>query len=201
MAFPVYLSSPLSSRNQFGGFLNELGMTGKAIEIGCHQGEFSKIFIRTWEGEKLYCIDPYSNGYDQDDPVSRRSFHERRRDKEDWRKVTEEQRKRCLLIEKPSATAINLFTLNSVDFIYIDGNHQYHAVSWDIANWWKILRPGGVLAGHDWICPGEVNGGHGRAIQRALADFLSTIKGKEEYPVQLIVEENGFPWTWYLRKE
>jgi hypothetical protein len=37
-----------------------------------------------------------------------------------------------------------------VDFVYIDGNHGYRAVSEDIRAWWPKIRPGGVLGGHDF---------------------------------------------------
>jgi hypothetical protein len=37
-----------------------------------------------------------------------------------------------------------------VDFVYIDGNHNYRAVTEDIRAWWPKIRPGGVLGGHDF---------------------------------------------------
>jgi hypothetical protein len=37
-----------------------------------------------------------------------------------------------------------------LDFIYIDGNHSYKAVKFDILEARKIVRRGGVLGGHDY---------------------------------------------------
>ena len=38
----------------------------------------------------------------------------------------------------------------SVDFIYIDGNHQYLSVMEDLTIWNKKIKIGGVIAGHDF---------------------------------------------------
>ena len=37
-----------------------------------------------------------------------------------------------------------------LDFIYIDGNHQYDAVLFDILEARKIVKNGGVVGGHDY---------------------------------------------------
>jgi hypothetical protein len=36
------------------------------------------------------------------------------------------------------------------DFIYIDGDHGEEAVKEDLAAWFPLLRPGGLMAGHDF---------------------------------------------------
>lgn len=36
-----------------------------------------------------------------------------------------------------------------VDFVFLDGDHRYGAVSTDFCDWWKILSPGGAIAIHD----------------------------------------------------
>ncbi len=37
------------------------------------------------------------------------------------------------------------------DFIYLDARHDYCAVAEDIKCYWPKVRPGGILAGHDFI--------------------------------------------------
>jgi len=37
-----------------------------------------------------------------------------------------------------------------LDFIYIDGNHQYDAVLFDVLEARKIVKKGGVVGGHDY---------------------------------------------------
>jgi hypothetical protein len=50
----------------------------------------------------------------------------------------------------PSIRAATLFTNSSLDFVFIDANHSYEAVLSDLHAWWPKIRPGGLLAGHDY---------------------------------------------------
>jgi hypothetical protein len=35
-------------------------------------------------------------------------------------------------------------------FIYIDGSHSYQDASQDVANYWQLLEPGGIMVGDDY---------------------------------------------------
>lgn len=37
-----------------------------------------------------------------------------------------------------------------VDFVFIDAEHDYNSVRWDISDWLPKLNDGGVMAGHDY---------------------------------------------------
>jgi len=50
----------------------------------------------------------------------------------------------------PSVAAAATFSDASLDFVYIDADHAYEAVSEDIRAWWSKVKPGGVMAGHDY---------------------------------------------------
>lgn len=54
------------------------------------------------------------------------------------------------LIELPSAEAVKRFEDESVDFVFIDGNHAFEAVYEDLHIWYKRLKPGGIFSGHDF---------------------------------------------------
>jgi predicted O-methyltransferase YrrM len=41
-----------------------------------------------------------------------------------------------------------------VDMVFIDGDHRYETVLRDIRKAWKLLRPNGLLCGHDYEHPG-----------------------------------------------
>jgi hypothetical protein len=45
-----------------------------------------------------------------------------------------------------------------IDFIYLDGDHNYDIVKREINAFYQIIRPNGVLGGHDYtrLCPGVV---------------------------------------------
>ena len=46
--------------------------------------------------------------------------------------------------------AVKDFDDESLDFVYIDGNHLYPAVKKDIDLWWPKVKAGGVMGGHDY---------------------------------------------------
>ncbi len=43
----------------------------------------------------------------------------------------------------------------TIDFVFIDGCHQYAAVAEDIAACRRLVRPGGLLSGHDYLHRGH----------------------------------------------
>lgn len=46
--------------------------------------------------------------------------------------------------------AVKDFDDESVDFVYIDGNHEFKYVAEDICEWSKKVKKGGVISGHDY---------------------------------------------------
>lgn len=55
------------------------------------------------------------------------------------------------LMHMPSVEAAKTFADASVDFVYIDGWHDYESVRNDIAAWRPKVKKGGTIAGHDCI--------------------------------------------------
>jgi hypothetical protein len=54
------------------------------------------------------------------------------------------------VIEGDSAGSAEYFDDGSVDFCFIDAAHDYESVVRDIAAWLPKMRPGGIMAGHDY---------------------------------------------------
>jgi predicted O-methyltransferase YrrM len=46
--------------------------------------------------------------------------------------------------------AVKHFAPETLDFVYIDANHDYSHVLEDIEAWAKIVKPGGIVSGHDY---------------------------------------------------
>lgn len=51
-------------------------VTWNAIEIGCFNGESTYQFLEYFKFNLLYCIDPWMNGYDNNDPASKADMND-----------------------------------------------------------------------------------------------------------------------------
>lgn len=61
--------------------------------------------------------------------------------------------KRSILIRDFSNNAANKFENNSLDFIFIDGNHTYNSVKEDLESWCDKIKTGGFFVGDDYHLP------------------------------------------------
>ena len=190
--------APISTRNQFGCLLNELGLTGQAVEIGTHRADFAADFLYNWRGQKLLCVDPWKNppGYEYQAARLWGGAQTRYQDYEQARLNLAPYKGRAVLFMGTSEQAKAGVADSTLDFVHLDGDHTEPAVTQDITWWWPKLKPGGILAGHDIVCPGEPDGLWGRFIQPAVLKFASV----ENVHIQLVVEEGGQPWSYYLIK-
>jgi dTDP-4-dehydrorhamnose reductase len=53
-------------------------------------------------------------------------------------------------LKMTSLEAVEQFEDNSLDFVFIDASHEYEDVKADILAWIRKVKPGGILAGHDY---------------------------------------------------
>ena len=80
-----------------------------------------------------------------------------------------------------SEQAGRLFDDRSVDFCFIDGDHEYEAVREDLRTWFPRIRDGGIIGGHDYI-----NDAH-PGVKQAVDEFF-----KDQ------VKVSGM--SWHIRK-
>jgi hypothetical protein len=69
---------------------------------------------------------------------------------------------RSKLINTNSVEAAKQFSDNSLDFIFIDGDHSYERCFEDLNLWYSKVRPGGLFSGHDFSLVG---------VNKAILDF------------------------------
>jgi hypothetical protein len=143
-----FIEIPNMGRNELASLFNELQFT-KGVEIGVDRGEYSQILCEANKNLHLTSIDSYST--DTYDPgISAVSDAQKYLDS-----IYEEATNRlkpytCTILRKQSMDALADFADESLDFVYIDGNHDFVHVTNDIHYWLKKIRVGGILAGHDY---------------------------------------------------
>lgn len=135
---------PDCSRDDLPQFFVEMGYKIGA-EVGVDKGEFAEKLCRA--GLKVYAVDPWR--YD-DDYIDRHS-QERLDSFYEHAKQVLAPYPDSVVIRKTSMEAVQDFANESLDFVYIDANHQLRYVIEDLVEWSKKVKKGGVIAGHDYI--------------------------------------------------
>lgn len=122
----------------------ELGFK-EGAEVGTERGLYADMICRNNPGVKLHCVDPWEAYKGYRDHVSQDKldgFY-------DHAKALLEPHG-CVLHRGYSLDVVNEFKDNSLDFAYIDANHELSYVLRDIVEWHKKVKPGGIVAGHDY---------------------------------------------------
>jgi len=119
------------------------------VEIGTQRGTNAVNILKHLEIEKIYLVDPYEfydydgktpNAVDADD-VQDDNFKEAKR-------VLKKYFDKIEFVFKKSIDAVDSIP-NKLDFVYIDGNHDYQFVKSDIEEYYPKLKISGYLGGHD----------------------------------------------------
>uniref|UniRef100_A0A6M3IQB5 Putative methyltransferase n=1 Tax=viral metagenome TaxID=1070528 RepID=A0A6M3IQB5_9ZZZZ len=140
------------SRDELPEFFKQMGYEVGA-EIGAYKGAFTEKFCK--EGFRMFAIDPWVSY----DGAGRTQQRQERQD------FLYEHTKRtlapydCTIIRKTSMDALSDFKDGSLDFVYIDGDHEFSHIAADLVEWSKKVKPGGIVSGHDYFCtdPGARN--------------------------------------------
>lgn len=117
------------------------------VEVGVERGLYTEVLSRENPGVRLFGVDawcPYRGYRDHVDGGKLQRFYE------------EAQQRlapypRTSLIRGFSLDVVKQFEDDSLDFVYIDAAHDLQSCINDIAEWGKKIRPGGVIAGHDYV--------------------------------------------------
>lgn len=148
---PLITEFPIpAQRNDIIPMLEQLKWT-TAIEVGVQKGLLAKKMLSNWKScteYKLVDLWGKEEGYQEPGGHSQ-DFHDR---------AYGETRRRV----KPFMDKVEFFVMRSTDaakkmqdnhfdFVYLDARHDYCAVAEDIRSYWPKVRPGGILAGHDFI--------------------------------------------------
>ncbi len=144
---PMPIAMPFDRERGFTELLNDLKLKVGA-EIGVSKGRYAKWMFNKIKGLRLYAIDPYEvyGRYVEMNNAEGQRIYDG---------IYEEAKKRLSgynveFIKKFSIDAVKDFEDESLDFVYIDGNHTFEYAIQDIAEWERKVKFGGIVAGHDY---------------------------------------------------
>ena len=146
-----FIIEPNKTRRDLAKSFFDRGFTHGA-EIGVEQGEYSEILLE--ENPKLYLnlVDawktyPGYNDFTRQSKLDR--FYESTKNR------LHKYSNRVMYYHMFSIDASKNFSDESLDFVYIDANHDFYHFTQDLYLWSKKVRPGGIIAGHDFLSPEE----------------------------------------------
>jgi hypothetical protein len=135
---------------------------GTFVEVGCWQGMSLAYFLveanKSGKNLKVFGCDHF-RGSVNDGPllheagiksIAGHCFHNLRRAGYPY-----------AMINADSVTGATFFADCSIDYLFVDGSHDYQSVRDDLAAWMPKVRPGGIVAGHDFNQP---------AVERAVRE-------------------------------
>ena len=144
---------PNTGRDDLPVLFQKLGFK-VGVEVGVLKGCYAEQFLQANGALKLYAVDPWkrTDGFlDFSNRTLEKSYRSARKRLEKYN---------CELVRKTSMEALNDFQDNSLDFVYLDGDHTFKNVVLDICGWIKKVKIGGILSGHDFRRYVEENRSH-----------------------------------------
>jgi predicted O-methyltransferase YrrM len=93
-----------------------------------------------------------------------------------------------VFIRNQPSVEVNVYP-EILDFVFIDANHSYAAVTEDLMHWTPAVKSGGLVAGHDYNGVGDQT--HHFGVKRAVDEFCLREKRK-------VNTAGGYVW-WFKK--
>lgn len=180
----------INNRNNFADLLTDLKLTGEAAFVGTAEAQFEFWFLDRWPGRANF-IDPYRildapgfSGHGESDDAGQEARYQR------ILRQSQKYGDHCKILRMTSEQAAPRFADGSLDFCYLDAQHDYPSIKRDLELWHPKVKPGSILAGHDWVEDG-IHNGQSYGVKQAVRDFAIKY-GK----VIHFTHENDWPSWW-----
>jgi predicted O-methyltransferase YrrM len=166
----------MKNRIDLAKYFASLGFT-KGAEIGVADGRYSFILCKNIPGLELIAVDPfYRSGHEAKAHEILASFHTN-------------------IMKTTSMEAVLKVPDESLDFVFIDGDHHFDYVMEDIIGWTRKVRKGGIVSGHDFY------NFHNSGVKEA----VMTYAGIHEITLNIIPEDktayidDQHPCWWFVK--
>lgn len=163
------MNGPSAHRQALVSFIGSLGpgRPMRVAEIGVASGITSELLLRTFPHLTLVMVDPWRVFY----PGTRKTQCDYDSAYETAVRRTQFAGDRVAVLRLTSVEAAQEVKKRgwAFDLVFIDGAHFYENVRQDLEHWWPLVKPGGLLTGHDYDSPRNQTGAWG--VKRAVDEF------------------------------
>lgn len=187
----------MDTENTRTAVLNGLPRNSIGAEIGVYKGDFSDAILSVVKPNELHLIDPWKF---EDAECYAQSWYgsEVGKDQENMDSIYNAVRKRfsseikagvVCIHRSPSGESADLFHDEYLDWVYIDGNHQYEFVKNDLKSFYKKVKVGGLIACDDYGTKGWWEDG----VLKAVHEFLANNQCKAVFVAgtQFVIQKTG----------
>ena len=180
-------------------FVKKLPRNAVAAEVGVLRGGFSEMILEHATPKEFHMVDcwKHQTGNYVADPSNLKQHEMDEMYREVCEKFNDYENKNGVVADvhihrEFSRDAVKIFDDHYFDWVYIDADHTYDAACMDLKWWWPKVKPGGVLAGHDY---------HAKVawveVKRAVDEFLKeqdlslAYTSNASYPDWAIIKPKG----------
>jgi hypothetical protein len=143
------------------------------VEVGVDVGAHAEALLRYCPIQVLHLVDPWPN-------IERKGYCDGRlsrfRGKYEMLRMTS--------LEAAAVIKRGDSTMDGIDFVYLDQEHDRASVAADLAAWWPLLRAGGVLGHRNYV------ENRGAPLDMAIEEFVARNKIRtkvERYGADIIL--------------
>lgn len=180
----------LAHRNELPILLNDMNLLGEGVEVGVDRGGYSAHILLHWTGRMLHLVDPW---------MAAGAYPAFREDHLEATLAHVAPYPGRFTVHRGFSTAVATeFTDSSLDFVYLDAQHNYMDVTNDLLVWWPKLKHGGLYCGDDFFS-GYVSDGRSNFGVRDAVDEFASARGLRVYSTTGDLCGGRCP-NWYLVK-
>lgn len=161
--------------------LEKMPKNAVCAEIGVWDGAFSKVIIDITSPKKIHLIDPwlFQPEY-KNTAFGRVAQKDVMNDKYLSVKKMFEKNNNVEIHKAFSHDALETFDDNYLDWVYIDGNHNYDVVSKDLEICRKKVKSDGIISGDDYYWRGKKDA----PVKAAVQEFLAKLGDRASFSIQ-----------------
>jgi hypothetical protein len=158
---------------------------GIVAELGVNKGDFSAQILETCQPKRLHLVDIWNT----------KRYHP-------GLKLDIEKRFEKAIIEGQlvvnyglSTDVVKQFEDNYFDWIYIDTEHSYKCTIAELESYAKKMKPGGIIAGHDYVMGSWVN-----LVRYGVIEAVSEFCLKNNWEVIYLTMDYTEPPSFAIKK-